>query len=296
MEQLNGLVILNKPKGLSSAQCGSRLKRLGQKKIGHAGTLDPMATGVLPLLLGHATKISGFLLEEGRKTYLGTVRFGMETDTWDAEGVPVRESIPPRMSEEDLKRAIASWIGETEQIVPPYSAAKHHGKTLYQLSRAGLEVPLKTKRITVYDAEIVRVDFPCVTFRITCGSGTYIRSLAHSLGICFGCGAVLTSLTREYSHPFGLDRAVPLEKILECPEMLPQIVIPVTEALNWPLITVTAEEAQDIRNGRPLIRHQNANETERHAVAVDSEGTPIALMERNEYGIPHVLRGLWTTP
>ena len=198
MEQQHGILVLNKPKGLSSAQCIARIKRLGQKKIGHAGTLDPMATGVLLVLLGHATKLSGYLLEGGVKTYGGTLRLGVTTDTWDAEGSIVGET---PLGEEDLaegsaleqaaRREVAAWLEVTEQPVPPYSAAKHQGQPLYRLARAGKEVPAKVKRIHVSYADVQWVNMPDVRFRVTCSSGSYIRSLAHSLGIRLGCGAML---------------------------------------------------------------------------------------------------------
>ena len=154
MEQQHGILVLNKPKGLSSAQCLSRIKRLGQKKIGHAGTLDPMATGVLIVMLGHATKLSNYLLEGGVKTYGGTLRLGVTTDTWDAEGSIVSEMplsaedlAPGSALEQAARKDIAAWLEVTEQPVPPYSAAKHQGQPLYKLARAGMEVPQKVKQI-----------------------------------------------------------------------------------------------------------------------------------------------------
>ncbi|MBR5883467.1 MAG: tRNA pseudouridine(55) synthase TruB, partial [Mailhella sp.] len=201
MEQQHGILILNKPKGLSSAQCLSRIKRLGQKKIGHAGTLDPMATGVLIVMLGHATKLSNYLLEGGVKTYGGTLRLGVTTDTWDAEGSIVSESplsaedlAPGSALEQAARKDIAAWLAVTEQPVPPYSAAKHQGQPLYKLARAGMEVPQKVKQIQVSYADVQWVNMPDVRFRVTCSSGSYIRSLAHSLGIRLGCGAMLTEL------------------------------------------------------------------------------------------------------
>lgn len=205
MEQQHGLLVVDKPRGLSSAQCTNRLKRLGQKKIGHAGTLDPMATGVLLVLLGHATKISGHLMAGGEKVYRGTLRLGQSTDTWDAEGEVVAEAPWEDVAEDAVAAAVSGWVGRSEQCVPPYSAAKHEGKPLYRLARAGKTIPVKTKMIDITRAEVLRMALPDVTFRVVCGSGTYIRSLAHSLGMRLGCGAVLTELIREYSHPFGLD-------------------------------------------------------------------------------------------
>ena len=208
MEQQHGLLVVDKPRGLSSAQCTNRFKRLGQKKIGHAGTLDPMAQGVLLVLLGHATKISGYLMAGGVKAYQGTVRLGQTTDTWDADGQIIAEAPWNHVTAEAVADVIAGWVGTSEQPVPPYSAAKHQGQPLYKLSREGKETPLKIKTIEISRAEVLRVELPYVTFRVICSSGTYIRSLAHSLGTRLGCGAVLTELIREYSHPFGLDRGL----------------------------------------------------------------------------------------
>ncbi len=310
MEQQHGLLVVNKPRGLSSAQCTNRFKRLGQKKIGHAGTLDPMAQGVLLVLLGHATKISGHLMAGGRKTYQGTVRFGQTTDTWDAEGSILSETSCEGVSEEAVREAVASWLGTSEQPVPPYSAAKHQGQPLYKLSREGKEPPVKTKTIEISHAEVLRVDLPYASFRVTCSSGTYIRSLAHSLGMRFGCGAVLTELIREYSHPFGLDEAYPLDTLLAEPERLPERVMPITAALpHWPTISVSGGEIAAIRNGKPLVwsasrpaRDDRGRDivcvTGNNAVLVMPDGTPLALAEAECVSsqtppVWKVLRGLW---
>jgi tRNA pseudouridine55 synthase len=200
MTQLDGVLVLNKPRGLSSAACVGLIKRrLGQKKIGHAGTLDPLATGVLLVLLGQATKISGYLLEAGHKIYLATVKFGLETDTWDTEGRILRETALENalgsgaLSLAVLKEEISGWVGTKRQQVPPYSAAKHQGRPLYELARKGLETPCKAKTVEILRAELEWFRPPSVCFRVACASGTYIRSLAHSLGIRFGCGAVLVN-------------------------------------------------------------------------------------------------------
>lgn len=197
MEQLHGILIINKPGGMSSAQCVARIKRMGQKKIGHAGTLDPMATGVLIVLLGHATKLSGYLLEGGEKRYEGVARLGFVTDTWDADGqvleerpVPFSGSEAARTLEDAVRREVTAWLDVTEQPVPPYSAAKHQGQPLYRLARAGKEVPEKRKAIHVSHAELQWVKLPDVRFRVACSSGSYIRSLAHSLGMRLGLSLI----------------------------------------------------------------------------------------------------------
>lgn len=301
--------MIDKPKGLSSAQCVARIKRLGQKKIGHAGTLDPMATGVLLVLLGHATKLSGYLLEGGLKSYVGTLRLGMTTDTWDAEGSIIAESplhadtldAETRQSWEDAaRREVAAWLEAKEQPVPPYSAAKHQGQPLYKLARAGKEVPSKTKSIEISHAEVQWVNLPDVRFRVTCSSGSYIRSLAHSLGIRLECGATLTELTREYSHPFGLDAAHSLDDVLATPEMLPQWVMPITAALpGWPVHTVDSRLEKDVRNGIavPHLPEFGQFQLGDKAVLHGPDGQPLALVEaRDLNGRPvwAMLRGLFT--
>ncbi len=297
MEQKHGILLLNKPKGMSSAFAIGRLKRLGQKKIGHAGTLDPMATGLLIVLLGEATKISGYLLENGEKTYSGTLELGKITDTWDAEGKIIEERDTSFITKELLENAVKNWLGASIQEVPPYSAAKHNGQALYKLARAGKETPVKTKEIYISYAEIQWVNLPCMRFRVTCSSGSYIRSLAHSLGIRLGCGAMLTELTREYSHPFNLQDAITLEDLQENPEILNSKVISIEKGLpNWRIIELSDREALAIKNGNPiLIREHDFMVNEK--VFLRYQGKLLALAEANQkdnQNIWQVLRGLVT--
>ena len=250
LPQQHGILVLRKPSGPTSARCLTAIKRLGQKKIGHAGTLDPLASGVLLVLLGQATKLSGHLLAGGGKVYSGTFCLGQTTDTWDIEGKVVAEAPWQHVSEADVRREIAAWLELTEQPVPPYSAAKHEGQPLYKLARKGVEAPAKVKRMEISLAETLDVSLPFVSFRVACSSGTYIRSLAHSLGTRLGCGAVLTELTREYSHPFGLDVARDPADFTADPTLLPSCVRPIAEALpHWPRVELTPDEAARVRNG-----------------------------------------------
>ncbi len=296
MEQLHGILLLNKPAGLSSAQAVSRIKRLGQKKIGHGGTLDPMATGLLIVLLGSATKLSNYLLEGGEKTYQGVLELGKVSDTWDKEGAILAKN-PVQTSPEEVRHAIADWINITSQPVPPYSAAKHKGQPLYKLARAGKEVPAKEKFLKISHAEVLQIlweDYQ-VRFRVTCSSGSYIRSLAHSLGIRLGCGAVLTELTREYSHPFALQDAHTLDSLLAQPETLPEKVLPIAAALPaWPVLTLHSPQEEDsVKNGRTLPSTCPAGT---RALLMSRAGLPLALVEAR----PHpsgqaqwtILRGL----
>lgn len=296
MEQQHGLLIVDKPYGLSSAQCTNRLKRLGQKKIGHAGTLDPMATGVLLVLLGYATKISSYLMAGGKKIYRGTIQLGRTTDTWDNQGSIIAEKPWDQISAEEIKAQIAGWIGRSQQPVPPYSAAKYEGQPLYRLARAGKEISIKTKEINILDVEILHLDLPNISFRVVCSSGTYIRSLAHSLGTRLGCGAVLIELIREYSHPFGLNQAIPLEKLLaESEDFLLEHLLPVTAALpDWSVLTISDDKVADVKNGKALPR--SLDHEEKNTILLAPDQTPLALLAPGEsMGKPvwTILRGLW---
>ena len=299
MEQKHGILLLDKPKGMSSAYAIGKLKRLGQKKIGHAGTLDPMATGLLIVLLGEATKISGYLLDNGEKSYVGTLKFGQITDTWDAEGTTLEERDFSSLNEEMVTEAVHSWLGKSMQEVPAYSAAKHQGQALYKLARAGKETPVKTKEIFISHAEVQWLNLPSMRFRVTCSSGSYIRSLAHSLGIRLGCGATLTELTREYSHPFNLQAAHSLDDLLNNPEILENMVIPITQGLpNWHQYEVSEAEAKGLRNGNPIMHNPLLGTFSLGEKAFLSHNdTLLALAEAktiDEKNQWHVLRGLLT--
>lgn len=293
--QQDGVLVLNKPKGPTSAACIAKIKRqLGQKKIGHAGTLDPMASGVLLVLLGQGTKLSGHLMGGGEKVYAGTVRLGQTTDTWDAEGKIIAEADASSITPTMVKEAVSLFIGDTEQEVPPYSAAKHEGKPLYDLARKGLNVPVKRKTVHVSHAAIEWVDLPYFRFRVACGSGTYIRSLAHSLGIRLQCGATLTELTREYSHPFGLDQAHDLDEVLATPEVFATRVASIADALpSWQRIRLSGEEASLVRNGVALSFRGAGSDC---ALLEDEGGLALALARRAEHAgkiLWAVERGLW---
>lgn len=249
--QLNGILILDKPAGPGSAQCLRALKRQGQRKIGHAGTLDPMASGVLPVLLGQATKLSGWLLRCGRKVYSGVIRLGVETDTWDMQGRILVESPTAGITAGQIEAEIAAWLEMEEQQVPAYSAAKHNGQPLYKLARQGRDTPVKIKKVRIFEAGMLSCDMPHVAFRVATGSGAYIRSLAHSLGKRLGCGAALVALRREYSHPFSIDQAVTLAE-LEA-GIMPGHVLPLADALpHWPRVELAAAQASAARNGMPV--------------------------------------------
>lgn len=298
LPQLHGIVVLNKPAGLSSNRCLMQIKRLGQKKIGHAGTLDPMARGVLLVLLGQATKLSSYLLQEGGKVYNGVLQLGLTTDTWDILGTVTAKADTVSVSEETLRKEILSFTELTEQPVPPYSAAKCDGQPLYKLARKGTLIE-RTKTIHISQAEVVSLDLPFVRFRVHCSSGTYIRSLAHSLGMRLGCGAVLTALTREFSYPFGLESSCSLDEIEADPAVLVRELKPLHAALpDWTCLEVPAAWVEAVKNGRHLPCSVFAEEqTQSRQAILMHQGLELALASRCEDAKPaywEVTRGLWS--
>lgn len=311
--QAHGVLVLNKPTGPTSTACLERIKKgLGQKKIGHAGTLDPLATGVLLVLLGKATKLASYL-QEGGKTYAGALELGRTTDTYDSQGETLTTAPWEGLRPDDVAAAITDWSALTEQEVPKYAAAKHKGTPLYKLAREGKETPVKTKPINIARAECLGVDLPHARFRVECGAGTYVRSLVHSLGTRLGCGAVLTELIRERSHPYGLEDAHDLEALLGEPERFHERVIPLAKALpHWPAITLTERQAALVKNGAALDYTPGApgmsgtgpgldpglteaGVPHRRAVFLDPQGRTLALVEaklRDGKPVWAVLRGL----
>ena len=298
LPQLHGVLALDKPSGPTSTACLTAIKRLGQKKIGHAGTLDPLASGVLVVLLGEATKIAPYVME-GEKAYLGELRLGMTTDTYDIQGAVTAEAPWEHVGQAALEAAVAAWKAETEQEVPPYSAAKHQGRPLYELARKGLATPVKRKEISVFDARLEHIALPSATFRVRVSAGVYIRSLVHSLGKRLGCGAVMTALTREASRPFELRQAHGLEDILADPQSLPGRVIPLAAALpHWRTVTLDADAAALVRQGVRVRAGREAVAGE-NALLCDEDSRPLALARAEEADGGHrwaILRGLFGDP
>lgn len=248
--KVNGLLIVDKPGGMTSHDVVARVRRAtGESSIGHLGTLDPMATGVLPLLLGKYTRLAQFFgsLE---KTYTGTIRFGFATDTYDAEGQPAGERVTPVLTMEQVRAAATRFYGEIDQMPPAFSAKKTGGKRAYQLARAGETPQLKPARITIQRFEITGLDGVVASFVMTVSAGGYVRSVAHELGIALGCGAHLASLRRIAAGPFSIEDAIALDVIEKRGEELearmphPRTLLPV-----MPSVTADAFSIGRIRNG-----------------------------------------------
>ena len=247
----NGVINIYKEKGFTSHDVVAKMRGiLKQKKIGHTGTLDPDAEGVLPVCLGSATKLCD-LLTDREKEYVAVMRLGVVTDTQDLSGTVLKETMA-EVSKEEVLEAIRSFNGEYGQIPPMYSALKVDGKRLYELARQGKEVERKPRLVTIYETEILSINLPEVTFRIHCSKGTYIRTLCHDIGEKLGCGAAMASLRRTRSGQFKLDSAVRLSELEQIRDEgnLDKVLIPVDEMFaDYAAVHVPEESTRLVENG-----------------------------------------------
>lgn len=211
---LDGIVNIHKEAGWTSHDVVARVRKLvRQKRVGHAGTLDPAATGVLPVCLGHATRVVDYLSASG-KAYRATITFGIATDTYDAEGAVVaRQDVPATLDRAALAAVLPRFLGEIQQVPPVYSALKRDGQRMYDLARQGIAVEMTARPVRIDDLRIVAWDAPTLTLDVECGKGTYIRSLAHDLGIALGTVAHLAALIRTRVGPFALRDAITLDQL-----------------------------------------------------------------------------------
>ena len=245
---MNGLIVIDKPGGLTSHDVVNRVRRLtGEQSVGHLGTLDPMATGVLPLMLGKYTRLAQFF-STADKTYTGHIRFGFATDTYDAQGEPQGPIVIPSLTLEHIRQAAAPFHGEIEQMPPAYSAKKIGGKPAYKLAREGKPVDLKPKTIYIHELEITDLAGETAAFRMKVSAGGYVRSVAHELGQALGCGAHLASLRRTQAGAFSLDQAWTLEALAETsPEQA--LLHPRTLLLEMPCVSADPVALGKLRNG-----------------------------------------------
>jgi tRNA pseudouridine55 synthase len=280
----SGILLLDKPEGLSSNAALQRVKRaLGADKAGHAGTLDPLATGMLPILLGEATKVAGHLLHED-KAYRVACRFGQTTTTYDSEGEITRERFVPVLDRNDLAGHLSAFTGRIRQQAPVYSAIKQGGKPLYLRARRGETVEAPIREVLVHRIEIESLGADEAAFQVECGTGTYIRSLVHDLGERIGCGAHVTALRRLWVSPFRQQPMVTLEAMQagQCR------IIPAREALtDWPRLDLTDAEILALTHGKPIHR---AGLSSGRLAGVDGDGQLRALLESDSDGRVRCLR------
>lgn len=248
---MRGVLVVDKPAGHTSHDVVMMVKkRLKARKVGHIGTLDPFATGVLPLCINDATRLARFL-EDGKKEYIATIKLGEETDTYDKEGrVVAREDIAS-INREDIISVLMSFKGRIQQVPPIFSAIKVNGTPLYKLARQGVIVERKPKEVEIYDIEIKDIEAPFVSIRIVCSKGTYIRSLAFDAGRRLGCGAHLISLRRTKNGHFSLEHSISIDKLEEMKEgFLKENIISIERLFaNIPDIEVDKNLAERIMHG-----------------------------------------------
>ena len=302
---LHGWIVLDKPVGLGSTTAVSAVKRILRQagepktKVGHGGTLDPLASGVLPIALGEATKLCGRMLE-ATKGYDFTIRFGEETDTLDAEGESVGTSdVRPSLAE--VEAILPRFTGAIEQVPPAYSAVKIGGKAAYARARAGEAVEMKPRQVTIHDLKLLTGSEDEISLSATVSKGTYIRSLARDIAHALGTVGHVSYLRRTRAGPFSLEQAISLDFLEEAAKArrLTETVLPLTAALDdIPALPVTPDQAQLLRHGQRLVgfpakgSHQSTPLVgSRPGLSLaTSDGTPVALVEATADGL-RVVRG-----
>jgi len=293
---LDGILNINKPPGKTSFGVVAMVKRLsGERRVGHSGTLDPDATGVLPVCLGRATRIVEFLVDT-TKIYHAEIEMGTATDTYDSSGQITGRRDPSKIDRVKVESALGAFRGSIQQTPPMYSAVKHRGKPLYKLARAGIEVERKSRTVEIHRLELVDWQSPVATVEVECGKGTYIRSLAHDLGQSLGCGAHLKSLVRTRCGLFDIKDAISMSRLEEAfhhgywEHFLYPIDI-VLQDYNAVVVDDAAEEA--IRNGSPVALEQGNSQDskgssrQKYCRAYSSDGRFLGILRQ----VPE--KGIW---
>ncbi len=254
-QDVHGILLLDKRQGVSSNRALQEVKRLyNANKAGHTGSLDPLATGLLPICFGEATKVSAYLLDSHKK-YCATIQLGTITDSGDTDGNIIEQRLVPVLEESEIKTCIEGFIGESEQVPPMYSALKHKGKRLYELARAGQVVERKPRRISIDEITLQEFTGNTLIIDVVCSKGTYIRTLAEDIGEQLGCGATISALRRLQVGQFDLNDARSLDDLqnIDNDAMLQQLLLPVDSILqNWPSVVLDNDQAQAIVHGQSL--------------------------------------------
>ena len=256
--RVNGILLLDKPSGLTSNAALQAVKKLYRaRKAGHTGSLDPLATGLLPICFGEATKVSGFLLDAD-KDYRVTCKFGERTTTGDAEGEVLEQRPVEDLSEDRLREVMQGFLGDIEQIPPMYSALKHKGERLYKLARAGVEVEREPRQVTIHALELLTLNPPLAEIRVHCSKGTYVRTLVEDIGAALGCGAHVSGLRRLGVGPFDDSHMIDMEGLqavaAESEHALDQLLLPLESGLaQWPDVRLSSDAAFYLRQGQPVL-------------------------------------------
>jgi len=283
---MDGILNINKPTGMTSHDVVAKVRKLlKQRRVGHAGTLDPAASGVLPICVGHATRVAEYLSESG-KAYRATIIFGTVTDTYDSEGTILRTASPQDLTLAKIEAILPAMLGEQMQIPPRYSAIKLQGQPAYKRARAGEEVAMEARPITIYQLEIIDWQLPILTLAIECSKGTYIRSLAYDLGEKAGCGAYLGGLVRTRSGPFALPECITLEQLAEATAQgtLEQFLYPADKAIEqYPALVLDEHTSERVKHGNAFRVEEEPDATTGQSLArvYDDKGEFVAIAEWN---------------
>ena len=291
MKSMNGVIVVDKPQGWTSHDVVGKIRRIAAtRKVGHLGTLDPLATGVLPVLINRATRLAQFFTKND-KVYEGVIRFGFATDTYDAEGEPASADSAPSLSADEVEAVLAPFRGAFAQVPPPVSAKKIAGKKAYELARRNIEVQLEPVEVTVHALDVLSLDGAEVRVRVHCSAGTYLRAIAHDAGNALGCGAHLKELRRIASGAFTLEQAHTLEELasLSSRDLLSDAVVPSSSLLpEFPVEFVDKITEGQIRNGRDFrVSPFHSRGSSKMVKAVSGDGELVAIGEARLPNIYH---------
>jgi tRNA pseudouridine55 synthase len=280
---MDGVIVVDKPEGWTSHDVVGKMRRIaGTKRIGHLGTLDPIATGVLPLVIGTATRLAQFY-NAAEKVYEAVVRFGFATDTYDRAGVPTSEPVPVMLERERLEAELSRFVGRIQQTPPAVSAKKIGGVPSYKLARQKKPVDLAPVEIEIYEARLTGLEPDMASILVRCSTGTYVRSIAHDLGQALGCGAHLHALRRTRAGEFEISQARTIAALetLRAEDALPQVLIPSAELLPaFPIVRVDPLTAGQIRQGRDFHSSPfNVPRNAKYVKAIDEYGALVAIGE-----------------
>jgi len=278
-------LIIDKPAGWTSHDVVAKIRGITRiKKIGHTGTLDPFATGTLPLVVGRATRLTGYF-QTSDKVYHGVMRFGFATNTYDVEGEPLGEDTNPDLDPGRLEEIFARWHGTVQQTLPPYSAKKVQGKPLYVYARKGIEMDPIVKEVTIKSLKLIGVNHSCAEFELTCAAGAYARGLAHDIGLEYGCGAHLEQLRRIRCGDFSIEEAAPLTQPNDARNYYPaefffSRIIPINRLLpEIPSIVVSDGDKQKLLHGNDLNILSADWQAENYRL-LDADGALVAIARK----------------
>ena len=295
---VSGLLLVDKPKGLSSFDVVAQIRRIyGTRRVGHTGTLDPMATGLLAILLGRGTRLSPYVTDAD-KAYVAELRFGMTTDSFDMEGKVTStadESVTNALLREELEAALVGFRGDIEQVPPAYSAIKIDGERAYARARRGESVEMPSRAVSIRELRCAGFETGQARLLVRCSKGTYIRSLAHDIGQVLGVGATLSALRRTEVGTWSVEDAYTIESLSNGDEGLRgQALLPLAEAVSdMPDLRLVPDEVAHVRNGRRFHRPDIAPDRYR---ALEADGLLVAIVEVSDAGQIRVVRGIPTEP